>query len=161
MEKNSIQSAKTRPGADCGSDHECLTAKFRLKLKKVGKTTRSFKYDLNQIPNNHTVQLFCSMPLNLNLSDTSSHGKLLKSEGDPLTPQLQSYDGLDVLHTQRKFRPLTTSPRGLGAVAACLPHHSLSALSSRHSDLHPQTHLPPLASPPQTPYPALLLFTRC
>ena len=40
---------KTRPGADCGSDHELLIAKFRLKLKKVGKTTRPFRYDLNQI----------------------------------------------------------------------------------------------------------------
>ena len=39
--------SKTRPGADCGSDHELLIAKFRLKLKKVGKTTRSFRYDLN------------------------------------------------------------------------------------------------------------------
>ena len=44
----SIQSAKTRLGADCGSDHEVLTAKFRLKLKKVGKITRPFRYDLNQ-----------------------------------------------------------------------------------------------------------------
>ena len=42
-----IQSAKTRLGADCGSDHELLIAKFRLKLKKVGKTTRPFRYDLN------------------------------------------------------------------------------------------------------------------
>ena len=42
--------AKTRPGADCGSDHELLIAKFRLKLKKVGKTTGPFRYDLNQIP---------------------------------------------------------------------------------------------------------------
>ena len=42
-----LQSAKTRLGADCGSDHEPLTAKFRLKLKKVGKTTRPFSYDLN------------------------------------------------------------------------------------------------------------------
>ena len=42
-----IQSAKTRPGADCGSDHQLLIAKFRLKLKKVGKTTRPFIYDLN------------------------------------------------------------------------------------------------------------------
>ena len=41
---------KTRPGADCGSDHKLLIAKFRLKLKKVGKTTRPFRYDLNQIP---------------------------------------------------------------------------------------------------------------
>ena len=44
-----IQSAKTRPGADCGSDHEVLIAKFRLKLKKVGKTSRPLRYDLNQI----------------------------------------------------------------------------------------------------------------
>ena len=50
MEKIYIQSAKTRLGADCGSDHELLIAKFRLKLKKVGKTTRPFTYDLNQIP---------------------------------------------------------------------------------------------------------------
>ena len=42
--------SKTRPGADCGSDHEPLGEKFRLKLKKVGKTTRPFRYDLNQIP---------------------------------------------------------------------------------------------------------------
>ena len=48
--RSSIQSAKTRPGADCGSDHELLIVKFRLKLKKVEKTTRLFRYDLNQIP---------------------------------------------------------------------------------------------------------------
>ena len=42
--------SKTRPGLDCGSDHELLIVKFRLKLKKVGKTTRPFRYDLNQIP---------------------------------------------------------------------------------------------------------------
>ena len=41
--------SKTRPGADCGSDHKLLIAKFRLKLKKVGKTTRRFRYDLNQV----------------------------------------------------------------------------------------------------------------
>ena len=46
----STQSAKIRLGADCGSDHELLIAKFRLKLKKVGKTTKPFRYDLNQIP---------------------------------------------------------------------------------------------------------------
>ena len=45
--RNSIQSAKTRPGADCGSDHELLIGTFRLKLKKVGKTNRPFRYDLN------------------------------------------------------------------------------------------------------------------
>ena len=52
-----LQSAKTRPGADCGSDHELLIAKFRLKLKKVGKTTRPFRYDLNQIPYDYTVEV--------------------------------------------------------------------------------------------------------
>ena len=46
--RSSIQSAKTRPGADCGADHELLIAKFRLNLKKVEKTTRPFRYDLNQ-----------------------------------------------------------------------------------------------------------------
>ena len=55
--KSSIQSAKTRPGADCGSDHELLIAKFRLKLKKEGKTTTPFNYDLNQIPIDYTVEV--------------------------------------------------------------------------------------------------------
>ena len=54
---SSIQSAKTRPEADCGSDHELLIAKFRLKLKKLGKTTRPFRYDLNQIPYDYTVEV--------------------------------------------------------------------------------------------------------
>ena len=53
----SIQSAKTRPGADCGSDHELLIAEFRIKLKNVGKTNRSFRYDLNQIPYDYTVEM--------------------------------------------------------------------------------------------------------
>ena len=48
---------KKRAGVDCGSDHELLIAKFRLKLKKVGKTTRPFRYDLNQIPYNYTVEV--------------------------------------------------------------------------------------------------------
>ena len=52
-----MQSAKTRLEADCGSDHELLIAKFRLKLKTVGKTTRPFKYDLNQIPYSYTVKV--------------------------------------------------------------------------------------------------------
>ena len=52
-----IQSAKTRPGADCSSDHELLIAKFRLQLKKVGKTTRTFRYDLNQFPYYYTVEV--------------------------------------------------------------------------------------------------------
>ena len=55
--ENSIQSAKIRPGADCGSDRELLIAKFRLKLKKAGKTTRPFRYDLNQIPYDFTVEV--------------------------------------------------------------------------------------------------------
>ena len=55
MEK--LSTAKTGPGADCGLDHELLVAKFRLKLKKVGKTTRPFRYDLNQIPYNYTVEV--------------------------------------------------------------------------------------------------------
>ena len=55
--RSSIQSAKTRPGADCDSDHELVIAKFRLKLKKVGKTTRPLTYDLNQIPYNYTVEV--------------------------------------------------------------------------------------------------------
>ena len=55
--QHSIQSAKTRPGADWGSDHELLIARFRLKLKKVGKTTRPFRYDLNPIPYNYTVEV--------------------------------------------------------------------------------------------------------
>ena len=50
------RSAKTRLGTDCGSDHELLIAKFRLKLKKVGKTTRPFRYALNQIPYDYTVE---------------------------------------------------------------------------------------------------------
>ena len=55
--RSSILSTKTRPGADCGSDHELLVAKFRLKLKKVGKTTRPFRYNLNQIPYDYTVEV--------------------------------------------------------------------------------------------------------
>ena len=55
--RSSIQSAITRPGANCGSDHELLIAKFRLKLKKVGKTTKPFRHDLNQIPYDYTVRV--------------------------------------------------------------------------------------------------------
>ena len=55
--RNLIHTAKTRLGADCGSDHELHIAKFRLKLKEVGKTTRPFKYDLNQILYDYTVEV--------------------------------------------------------------------------------------------------------
>ena len=52
-----MQSTKTRPGADCGSDQELLIPKFRLELKKVGKTTGLFMYDLNHIPSDYTVEV--------------------------------------------------------------------------------------------------------
>ena len=55
--RGSIQSAKTRLGADCSLDNEFCIVKFRLKLKKVGKTTRSFRYDLNQIPYDYTEEV--------------------------------------------------------------------------------------------------------
>ena len=55
--RSSIQSAKTRLGADSGSDHELLIDKFRLKLKKVGKTTIPFRYHLNQVPYDYTVKV--------------------------------------------------------------------------------------------------------
>ena len=55
--RSSIQSAETRPGADCGSNHELLIAKLKLKFKKIGKTTRSFRYDLSQIPDDYTVEV--------------------------------------------------------------------------------------------------------
>ena len=55
--RNSIQSAKTRPGADCGSDHGLLIDKHRLKLKKVEKSTRPFRYNLNQVPYDYTVEV--------------------------------------------------------------------------------------------------------
>ena len=55
--RSSIQSTKTRPGADCSSDHELLITKFRLKLTKVRKTARSFRYDLNQISYDYTVEV--------------------------------------------------------------------------------------------------------
>ena len=55
--RSSIQSTKTRPGADCASDHELLITKFRLKLKKVGETTRPFRFDLHKIPYVYTVEV--------------------------------------------------------------------------------------------------------
>ena len=55
--RSSIQSAEKRAGADCGSDRELLIAKFRFKLKKVGKTTRPFGYDLNKIPYDYTMEV--------------------------------------------------------------------------------------------------------
>ena len=58
MEKlDTAEKKKKRPGVDCGSDHDLLTAKFRLKLKNVGETTRRFRYDLNKIPYDYTVDV--------------------------------------------------------------------------------------------------------
>ena len=54
---DAIQSTKTRPGADCGSDHELLITKFRLKLKKVEKTTMQFRYNINQIHYDYTMEV--------------------------------------------------------------------------------------------------------
>ena len=75
--KNSIQSAKTRLGADCSLDHEILIAKFRLKLKKVGKTTKPFRYHLNQIPYDYTVEVrnrFKGLDLIDRVPDELCHG---------------------------------------------------------------------------------------
>ena len=55
--RSSLKSAKARPGADCVSGHELLIAKFRIKLKKIGKITRPFRYDLNQVPYDYAVEL--------------------------------------------------------------------------------------------------------
>ena len=69
--RSSVQSTKTRPGADCGSDHELLVAKFRLKLKKVGKTTRPFRYNIKQVPYDYTVEVINRIK-ELDLIDSSS-----------------------------------------------------------------------------------------
>ena len=66
-----VQSAKIRPGADCGSDHELLIAELRLKLKKLGKTTRSFRYDLSQISYDYMVEIMNRLK-GLDLVDTVS-----------------------------------------------------------------------------------------
>ena len=69
-----IQSAKTKLRADCGSDHEFLIAKFRLKLEKVGKTAKPFRYDLNQIPYDYTVKVRNRFK-GLNMIDTVPDGQ--------------------------------------------------------------------------------------
>ena len=66
-----MQSEKTRLGADCGSDHELLISKFRVKLKKVEKTTRPFRYDLNKILYDYTVEERNRFKGNSDLSDLS------------------------------------------------------------------------------------------
>ena len=71
--RNSIQSAKAGPGAHCGSYHELLIAKFRLKLKKVGKATRPFRYDLNE--DNFSVQFSCSVMPDSSRPHESQHAR--------------------------------------------------------------------------------------
>ena len=86
--KSSLQSAETRPGADCGLDHELLIAKFRLKLKKVGKTTRPLRYDLNVVlisskyisikkKKRQTCQKHCDIGIT---TDTGTNGIELRSQ---------------------------------------------------------------------------------
>ena len=85
-----IQSAKTRPEADCGSDHELLITKFRLKLEKVGKTTRPFRYDLNQTPNDYTVEVrnrFKGLDLIDRLLDEQWFVTLYRRQGARLSPR--------------------------------------------------------------------------
>ena len=76
-----MQSAKTRPGADHGSDHQFLIAKFRLKLKKVGKTIRQFRYDLNQIPYDYTVEMMNRFQ-GLDLVDRMPTRKTMKKQNN-------------------------------------------------------------------------------
>ena len=95
--RSSIQSAKTRPRADCGSDHEALIAKFRLKLKKVGKTTRQFKYDLYHTPNDYTVKV----------SDRFKGLDLIDRMPDELRTEV--YDivqetGNKIIHKKKKYK---------------------------------------------------------
>ena len=88
--RSSIQSAKTRPGADCGSDHEFLIGKFRLKLKKVGKTTRPFRYDLNQIPYDYTAEVrnwFKGLDLINRVPDELSFMTLYRRQGSRWSPR--------------------------------------------------------------------------
>ena len=75
--ENSIQSAKTSPGADYGSDHELLITKFRIKLKKVGETTRPFRYDLNKIPYSFALKSIVVQVCQLKI-DTFQHGNPLQ-----------------------------------------------------------------------------------
>ena len=89
--RSSIQSAKIRQGADYGSDHELLFAKFRYKLKRVGKTTRPFGYDLNQIPYDYAVEVtnrFKGLDL---IEDLKNYGQgfvtLYRRQGSRLSPR--------------------------------------------------------------------------
>ena len=111
--RSSIQLAKTRPGADCGSDHELPIAKFKLKLKKVGKTTRPSRYDLNQITYDYIVKvksqsevaqlcLTLSDPMDCSLPGSSIHSSSSTSKLIPwiyLSLPLYNCKGFDLGHT--------------------------------------------------------------
>ena len=88
---------KTRPGADCGSDHELFIAKFRLKLKKIGKTTTAFRYDLNQIPYNYTVEVTNRFK-GLNLIDRVPEELWTK------VPDIVQEAGNKIIHKKKKCR---------------------------------------------------------
>ena len=89
--RSSMQSAKTRPGTDCGSDHHLLTEKFRLKLKKVGQTTRPFRFDLDQIHYGYTMEV---------MNQISSVAQSCLTLCDPMN---HSTPGLPVHHQLPEF----------------------------------------------------------
>ena len=95
--RSSIQSTKIRPGADCGSNHELLITKFRLQLKKVGKTARPFRYDLNQIPYDYTVEVRNRFK-GLDLIDRVPHELWTEEPG-----RLQSLESQSVGHDQALY----------------------------------------------------------
>ena len=92
-----MESAKTRLGADCVSDHELLIAKFRFKLKKVGKTAGPFRYDLNQIPNDYTVEV-SNRFMGLDLIDRVPD-ELWNEVGD-----IVQETGIEIIPTEKKCR---------------------------------------------------------
>ena len=95
--RSSIESTKTRLGADCGSDHELLITQFRLKLKIVGKTAGPFRYDLNQIPNDYTVEV-SNRFMGLDLIDRVPD-ELWNEVGD-----IVQETGIEIIPTEKKCR---------------------------------------------------------
>ena len=116
---------KTRLGTDCGSDHELFTAKFRLKLKKVGKTTKPFRYDLNQIPYNFTVEIENSQFLGRLMR---SLGSLRRRKGSgALKKDIRSYQIRSVAQSCLTLcDPMNHSKPGLPV------HHQLPEFTETH-----------------------------
>ena len=101
--RSSVQSVKPRPGADCGSEHELLIANFRLKLKKVVKTTRPFRYDLNEIPSRISSALS-----HFHLQTQAAGWAGLISPQRPFCPTQVSEEGISteqLIHYQSEMRP--------------------------------------------------------